>query len=316
MVWAGRYGSNHVPSLSRRAFRGRLRPREDSQPMTVRFAAVGDNCIDRYLPPVGDCLVGGNAVNVAVHLARLGRTVGYFGAVGADAAGEAVRNALGANGVDTGGLRVVPGEATARTDIETLPDGDRRFVFESFGACAGYRPGGDDLPILRRMSHVHVGWLRGAMELRRALAGSGVVLSQDLGVNNNAADLDPAGLDIAFASAEPERAEAESASLLARGARLAVITLGAAGSLATDGRILVRGRAVAIRAVDATGAGDAFIGGFLDACAKGLNLNDCLAQGSVAGAAVCGHRGGFPQPALQPFVHDVRAGTERVLEPD
>jgi hypothetical protein len=34
---------------------------------------------------------------------------------------------------------------------------------------------------------------------------------------------------------------------------------------ATDGRILVRGRAVAIRAVDATGAGDAFIAGFLDA---------------------------------------------------
>ena len=35
-------------------------------------ATVGDNCIDRYGPPLGLSLVGGNAVNVAVQLARLG----------------------------------------------------------------------------------------------------------------------------------------------------------------------------------------------------------------------------------------------------
>ena len=35
------------------------------------------------LPPVGLSTVGGNAVNVAVHLARLGRAVAYLGAVGA-----------------------------------------------------------------------------------------------------------------------------------------------------------------------------------------------------------------------------------------
>lgn len=236
--------------------------------MTVRFAAVGDNCIDRYLPPVNDSLVGGNAVNVAVHLARLGRRAGYFGAVGADAAGEAVRGALLANGVDTAGLRIVPGEPTARTDIETLPDGDRRFVFESFGACSGYRPDDHELHLLRRMSHIHVGWLRGPLPLRRALAGSGLILSQDLSVNNLAEDLDPAGLDIAFGSAEPDRAEAESASFLARGARLAVITRGAAGSLATNGEWTLRTEAVGTVVSDTTGAGDAFIAGFLDAYAK------------------------------------------------
>lgn len=284
--------------------------------MSVRFATVGDNCIDRYLPPVGDCLVGGNAVNVAVQLARRGRRVGYFGAIGADADGAAVRNALQANGVGTSRLRVVAGEPTARTDIETLPDGDRRFVFESFGACAAYRPDGHDIHLLRRLSHVHVGWLRGALPLRRALAGSGVVLSQDMSVNNAAEDLDPAGLDIAFGSATPDRADAESAAFLARGAKLAVITLGAAGSLATDGARTLRIAAIRTTVADTTGAGDAFIAGFLDAHAKGLKLNDCLSAGAVAGAAACGHRGGFPQPALQPFVHDVHAEAERVLERD
>lgn len=282
--------------------------------MTASFAAVGDNCIDRYLPPVGDCLVGGNAVNVAVQLARLGRSVTYFGAVGADGAGEAVRAALMANGVATTGLHLMPGEETARTDIETLPDGDRRFVFEGFGACAGYRPGGQDLHLLRRMSHIHIGWLQGAASLRHAVAGCGAVLSQDLSVNNTPEHLDPAGLDIAFGSAEPGQGVAESERLLARGARLAVVTMGAAGSLANDGARLVRMSAAAVEVVDTTGAGDAFIAGFLDAHAKGLNINESLRHGTVMGGLACGHRGGFPQQPLQPIVHDVHAGNERVLD--
>lgn len=282
--------------------------------MTASFAAVGDNCIDRYLPPVGDCLVGGNAVNVAVQLARLGRSVTYFGAVGADRAGEAVRAALLANGVATTGLHPMPGEATARTDIETLPDGDRRFVFESFGACAVYRPGESDLQLLRRMSHIHIGWLRGAPGLRQALAGCGAVLSQDLSVNNAPEHLDPAGLDIAFGSADPEQGVAESEQLLARGARLAVMTMGAAGSLANDGTSLERVGATAVSMVDTTGAGDAFIAGFLDAHAKGLTLKESVYRGTVMGGRACGHRGGFPQQPLQPIVHDVHAGNERVLD--
>lgn len=166
------------------------------------------------------------------------------------------------------------------------------------------------------MSHVHVGWLKGAVPFRQALAGSGVVLSQDLSVNSEPADCDPAGLDIAFGSSEPDRADAESTAFLARGARLAVITLGAAGSLATDGKRWVRSGAVATEVVDTTGAGDSFIAGFLDAYAKTLNLKECLAHGAMAGAAACRHRGGFPQPALQPFVHDMNAGAESILERD
>lgn len=280
------------------------------------FATVGDNCIDRFLPPVGDCLVGGNAVNVAVQLARIGRPVAYFGAVGADPAGMAVRQALAGHGVDTAALRVSPGEETARTDVETLPDGDRRFVFESFGACQSYRPDGHEVQRLREVNFVHFGWLAGAPELRRALQGSGAVVSQDVSVNAAARDLSPDGLDIAFGSAAPEQGERESQRLLAAGARLAVVTLGASGSLANDGRKIRKVGAVRALVADTTGAGDAFIAGFLDTYAKGLILEECLLRGAVAGAAACGHRGGFPQVPLQPFIHDVGAPSERVLESD
>jgi fructoselysine 6-kinase len=293
--------------LSAVRFRGSLPAKKELKVPGNVFAAVGDNCIDRYLPPVGDCLVGGNAVNVAVHLARLGRPVEYFGAVGGDAAGEAVRQALLANAVGVEGLRQVAGLATARTDIETLADGDRRFVFESFGACAGYRPGAADVARLGGMRHVHIGWLRGAMDLRHALRHTGVTLSQDLSVNNRPEDLDPSGLDIAFGSAPSDGGEAESERLLDRGARLAVVTLGAAGCLVNQGGKIIRVDAVRVPVTDTTGAGDAFIAGFLDAHAKQLNLKDCLLAGAKAGGLACGSRGGFPQTPLQPFVHDATA---------
>ena len=271
------------------------------------FATVGDNCIDRFLPPVAHCLVGGNAVNVAVQLARLGRQVDYFGAVGDDAEGHAVCDALVANGVGTGALRRVTGAATARTDIETLPGGERRFVFESFGACAGYRPGPAEIERLAGMQYLHIGWLRGVTEFRQALRHAGVIVSQDLSVNNHVEELDPAGLDIAFGSSSPEAGEAESARLLGRGARLAVVTLGAAGSLVNQGGKIIRIAARPAPVEDTTGAGDAFIAGFLDAHAKHLNLKDCLLAGATAGGLACGYRGGFPQPPLQPFVHDAPA---------
>ena len=104
-----------------------------------RFATVGDNCIDRFLPPVGQSLVGGNAVNVAVQLARLGHSATYFGAVGDDLDGVRTKRILNENGVKTDYVRLRPG-VTAYTDIEQNPLGDRIMVFEEFGVCLGYRP--------------------------------------------------------------------------------------------------------------------------------------------------------------------------------
>lgn len=70
-------------------------------PFPLDVAVVGDNTIDRLLdePELGD-LVGGNALNVAVQLAMLGLTVGYFGAVGTDSDADVVRDAARIRGVD------------------------------------------------------------------------------------------------------------------------------------------------------------------------------------------------------------------------
>lgn len=164
---------------------------------SFRFAAVGDNCIDRLGAPIGRSLVGGNALNVAVQLARLGHNSFYFGAVGRDAEGERTRGELEANRVAVKHLRLDQ-RNTAWTDIKVLPSGERLIAAEDFGACAGYAPDEAELAILGTMDHVHIGWLDDGGALRRRLSRAGVSVSQDISVNADPADLGVEGLSIVF----------------------------------------------------------------------------------------------------------------------
>ncbi len=71
---------------------------------------------------------------------------------------------------------------------------------------------------------------------------------------------------------------------LDKGVRAVVITLGAAGAFATDGGEYVLLPRIPVKAVDATGAGDAFNGGFAMALAEGKDLFTAARYGNVAGA--------------------------------
>ncbi len=65
----------------------------------MKIACIGDNCIDSY-DETGKYYPGGNAVNVAVYLHRMGVESSYVGAVGNDENGERLRRALLEKGVD------------------------------------------------------------------------------------------------------------------------------------------------------------------------------------------------------------------------
>lgn len=260
---------------------------------------VGDNCIDRLTGAVTAELVGGNAVNVAVQAATLGLRCAYVGAIGpaAEADGDRVLRVLAENGVDFSWVERGR-RATSVTVIEVASDGDRRIVSEDFGACAAWAPASSTLPLLRVARHVHIGWLQDGGVTRAALAASGVRVSQDVSVNAAPEDLGVTGLNIAFASLPEDQAseaEARADDLVARGAEGAVITLGAAGSLALiDGQIF-RTAAPVITPTDTTGAGDAYIAGFLAARMNGADVPMAMAVGHSCAAICCGHPGGFPQ---------------------
>jgi sugar/nucleoside kinase (ribokinase family) len=159
-----------------------------------------------------------------------------------------------------------------------------------------------------RASHVHLAfyprdcraWARRVTALRRR----GVTTSWDFGWNDALAR-DPAlptlvdTLNVVFVNEREAALYAGSTALddalpfwHARRA-IVVIKLGAEGSRAITraGECVVKGRRVA--AVDTTGAGDAFNGGFLVAWLDGASLRRCLEAGNRVGAASTRKIGGI-----------------------
>lgn len=74
-----------------------------------------------------------------------------------------------------------------------------------------------------------------------------------------------------------------------------VAKLGADGAMArTRDGVIASADAVSIKAVDSTGAGDAFFAGFVSARINGAKLDECLECGNGAGAKAAAHMGGRP----------------------
>ena len=69
-----------------------------------------------------------------------------------------------------------------------------------------------------------------------------------------------------------------------KGVRNVVITLGEKGAFASDGTKSEFIPRIPVKAIDTTGAGDAFNGGFVMALAQGMTLFDALRYGNVTGA--------------------------------
>lgn len=262
---------------------------------TIRIAAVGDNCVD-VLRPAGHRLIGGNAVNVAVQVARLGGRSAYFGAVGDDADGALTTHTLAENGVDIGHVvrRPLP---TAHTLIDVSANGERRFVFEDFGACAGYAPDAEAVAALLEYDHVHIGWLDDGGVLRRRLCAAGRSVSQDVTVNASPENLGVEGLSIAFASLEGSHREAAALArgLIARGAQNVVVTRGSEGSSVFFGGVDASIPVSPVKPVDTTGAGDSYIAAFLFAHLAGASPEVAGMQAAEHAARTCLHVGGFPQ---------------------
>ena len=216
------------------------------------IAAIGDNTIDIYTGRDEYSFVGGNAVNVAVQLTLLGRPVRYFGAVGPDSAGQRVRQALVRLGVDVAGLAVLPGR-TSTSRIRVDQAGVRHFEDEDFAVCDDYIPDAAALESAAECAAAHLGLLPDAERVRAYLAGRGVVVSQDCGVTRRPGRL--VHLDIAFCSQEAAGGPADklATEAIAAGARLAVVTCGADGSVAFDGRRWWRAAADPTDVVDTTG---------------------------------------------------------------
>lgn len=137
--------------------------------------------------------------------------------------------------------------------------------------------------------------------------------------------LESGNIDLCFAN-EDEAAELllsgeqvarpEAAlDVLGKYCQWAVVTLGANGCIARYKKEVVRVPAIGqTKAIDATGAGDLFAGGFLYGLVKGLSLEECCIVGSCSGGSVIRSLGGEVSPENWQWMYK-QLKTEGLLAP-
>ena len=81
-----------------------------------------------------------------------------------------------------------------------------------------------------------------------------------------------------------EDAQKAARVFLDKGVKNVVITMGSLGAFATDGEKSELVPRLSVNAIDTTGAGDAFNGGFVMALSEGRNLFEALRYGNATGA--------------------------------
>jgi ribokinase len=237
---------------------------------------------------------GGKGANQAVAAARLGAPVSMVGRVGdaaVDSAGPELRTGLAAAGVDVSNVQETPGALSGRAFITVTPDGENRIIVAA-GANGALTPADVDA-CADALAHAKV--IVTQLEIRRqtterlaaAAAGYGVPLLLNLAP---AAALAPDVLaavgvlvvnehEAGFLLGEPVHpggALAAARRLLDAGPAAVALTLGAAGAVwstrGSGGQDEGHVPAPAVKVVDTTGAGDAFVGALAARLAAGHDL--------------------------------------------
>lgn len=263
---------------------------------------VGDNCIDYYLPPFDRRFIGGNALNVAVHMQTGGVSAAYVGVVGDDADGKRVLEGLTHKGLDVSRVRILPGQ-TAQTHIQLTAQGDRQFVYEYLGPQEELLLDEETIRFILGHRLLHTTQNGGILRyLPRFRESSQTLISFDFGERCPPEFIERVvGLtDVAFFSLPEEmagQAEDLAQRMASKGPRLVVVTLGSEGSLAFDGQFH-RQSTERVAVVDTLGAGDCYIGAFLARWLMQETLPTCMQAASRAAAQACTHFGAWPQEGI------------------
>ncbi|MEV1290099.1 carbohydrate kinase family protein [Micromonospora sp. NPDC049679] len=264
----------------------------------VRVPAIPVPAADSLTVPPIDLRIGNTGAGVALAAHALGLRVALVDVIGDDPAGEVVRAALARTTIQHV-LRTDP-LGTRRSVNLVDPDGRRMSLYDPRGAWAGPPPfsTGELAKLTRASAHVHVSimdWSLALLPTLRDALAPGAAVSTDLHDWDGRNDyhrpfLAPADLVFVSGVALPEGADRE----LAGGGRTAVVTHGAGGAelIAPDGPAPHLPAAVPPGPViDANGAGDAFVAGFVAGRLRGLPPVRAGRYAARVAAAACTHDG-------------------------
>ena len=310
---------------------GAGRPRSARPRITV-VGSLNTDLVIRTprLPEAGETVTGGEfaafpggkGANQAVAAARLGAQVALVGCVGGDDYGRRLMDSLRQDGVDVSRVRIDEGCASGIALITVDPRGQNTIVVAP-GANQRLRTedvAGAEAIVAERAILL----LQLEIPLETAVAAARLASIHGVRVV-----LDPAPIPtqplpgelfsvidvITPNEGEAQRltgtpitdersAEAAADRLVRAGARAAVIKLGDRGAVVHDGKRTVAVPGIAVEAIDATAAGDAFAGALAVALAEGNDLIDAVSFANTAGALATTRRGA--QPSL-PYRTEVDA---------
>ncbi|WP_059013671.1 PfkB family carbohydrate kinase [Streptomyces specialis] len=273
----------------------------------------------------------GGVANMATALARLGLRTSLAAAFGDDKYGEYCWETLErGEGIDLSHSRMVPGWHSPVT-VSMAYDGDRTMVSHGHEAPLPREAPGDRCPPPARSC---VASLRAGepQEWIGQAARSGSLVFADTGWDETGAWDLRALPDLAHCEAFlPNAAEAmrytrtdsprAAAHALTAVVPLAVVTMGADGAYAVDGRTgeTAEVPAILVEPLDTTGAGDVFMAGFVTGTLAGWPLADRLAlAGLTAALSVQEFGGSLAAPdwgEVAAWWHRVRALTPRGESP-
>ena len=290
----------------------------DTSQNPKQVLCVGDMVADIFasplsrLPEPGELVLtdriavfpGGNALNTAVALRRLGEQVAVAGSVGDDALGRLLLDQMQTQGLDVRGVRREPEGRTASTFIVRAQGEDRRFI-HSLGVAAtfsgehvspeliphnglmlvgGYLKLGawDDNVLADLMCHARQ---------RNCTVVLNICIARDSGIDPGRCLSLLEHVDVFVPNEDEARiltgetVPARQAKALHRaGARVVVITRGGQGLYADDGERTVKMGIFQVPLVDPSGCGDCFTAGLIAGLLRGWDTVHALEFASAVGA--------------------------------
>jgi ribokinase len=240
---------------------------------------------------------GGKGANQAVAAARLGGSVAFIGATGADAFGTEVRDVLAAEGVDVRGVVVLEEASTGVAMILVDRAGENSIAVASGAnhaltlvqvrvALERLAPRAGDVLLVGH--EIRTEAAREALRLGRA-AGATTILNPAPADGIDAATVDLADI---LTPNEGELAMLERTAPIAGPTLL--VSMGAAGArLITDEGVTAL-PALPVRAVDTVGAGDTLNGALAAGLADGLPLSVAARRAVVAASLAVTRPGARP----------------------
>jgi ribokinase len=271
-----------------------------------RIAVIGSNMVDlityvNRMPAKGETVEapsfemghGGKGANQAVAAAKLGAAVVMVTAVGDDMFADSTVKNLDRLGIDTRHVKRVPGKSSGVAPIMVDPTGENSILIVK-GANADLSPADVDraAEVLKTCDLILLQLEVPLETVYAAIAfgkrhGVKTVLNPapataDLAVDKirDVTFFIPNESELAILTGMPIDTEAGIAAaaqrLLDQGVETVIVTLGSRGALVATKTGAGRIEPVSVKAVDTTGAGDAFVGSFARFLAGGSSLEESL----------------------------------------